>query len=1197
MTAEEKEICVAWVKAHAHKWQVQSRAQWNYKFRGKTLVRYVKGVQMRENEIKLILEYLSSDDCIATLSLYDQSVSADWKPIRAWLELSNESVGNVRVVTLFHGLRTDPNSEADGPYLVEDGCAYKVHLTYYWSQPSVIQVPAGSSGVSYQIASLSRDQETGLYTYALEKRERVQQDIAEYFTAKTVYETRQEEQHIGVKQSQVSTTGKQASVGGGKIIQRKLSKNQDCTTDVANTTITEVGVKGAEKSVRKFLHGIVISSTDKNQSVALDTTGKGLNVGDERKSVKTPGGLYDNSTTNMSLENVGEVATTCGKTIFQHEDSSTENVANKPESEVDSASGGVIHSQTARQTEYGTWDVQTNTTTELPVASANVRTHKSLRGVTQTVFNRNQVKPLETTGLAVGEDRQSEKTPGGLYNNTITIKTSESVGKIAEDCAKTIFQHEHSTTENVADEPNEKEVGDANGGVINSQTARQTEEGTWDIHKMITTELPVKDAIVSVHKTLRGVTKSTVARNQSNALSTDNLQVGEERRSEKTPGGLYNNTITTKENQDIGQIAEDCAKTIFEHTDSTTTNVANKPNETHVEEASNGIVYQKSSRQTDEGSWNVSETKTTELPVEDAEVTIQKTLRGVVRSTTARNQPRPLDETDLKIGDVRRSIKTKGGLYDTTTSSKDSESVGEIGVSCSTTALDHTDSTTTNVSDKPVDTHASSAGGGHIYQKTSRQTEEGTWDVSETHKQEIVVGNMGEEKRVTPHGYYETKKSRSHDSAVNASGVGDSGSSRITEGGLYEKAETTFTFTGGAGDKGSADNALDTTDSTTNISTEQDTSVAQGGDGKIVQKRSHQNEDGTWENTTITTTEKLVKIGEERRITPHGVFTTKKYRDDDLELTEVQDIGDSGSSSITQGGYFVKEETTFEIKPTEDLKEKIKTKGYETETTREVKRESQDVSIDIEKNEKREKATTLNTDGTWNYTEITTTFNKQEGSSESKYATETIKTTHTTYDENINPTVDSENGSTSVSLNDYGTATVSKTEITPIEVDSGWITWDSETKGVRYTYKYHHGLRIFINKKDVPKPDKGSNVSIRVSINRYGLYEGSMSYEDLYDWEESKNSSSGDGGVKTGIVTWYERKINDKGVPVKRLCQGHVVHYHGTGNEDAEASDAVKSIGVVGVHWGKRMYCTKVKYGVWVEDKDAEQANAVTRSK
>ena len=92
MTEADKAFCISWIKAHARKWQVLNRSQWKYQFHEKTLVRFVEEVQLREDEIPLLLEYLASDECIPTLCLYDQTISSEWKPTRAWLELSNKSV-------------------------------------------------------------------------------------------------------------------------------------------------------------------------------------------------------------------------------------------------------------------------------------------------------------------------------------------------------------------------------------------------------------------------------------------------------------------------------------------------------------------------------------------------------------------------------------------------------------------------------------------------------------------------------------------------------------------------------------------------------------------------------------------------------------------------------------------------------------------------------------------------------------------------------------------------------------------------------------------------------------------------------------------------------------------------------------------------------------------------------------------------
>ena len=236
MTADEQAFCESWVSAHAHKWQVLNRAQWKYQFRGKTMVRFVDEVQMREEEVRPLLEYLSSDACIATLSTYDQSLGSEWKPIKAWYEIANKSVGAVHGVRLYHGLRTDAEDN-DEMFLVEDGCAYKVTLEYHWNEATKPgNVEKSTSGVSIRISSILHDPDTDLYSYVVEIRERVQQDIAKYLTSETAFVKTYEEAHFGVRQNDVSATGEPASIAGGRMVNRRVSKNSDCTSDVHNTT-------------------------------------------------------------------------------------------------------------------------------------------------------------------------------------------------------------------------------------------------------------------------------------------------------------------------------------------------------------------------------------------------------------------------------------------------------------------------------------------------------------------------------------------------------------------------------------------------------------------------------------------------------------------------------------------------------------------------------------------------------------------------------------------------------------------------------------------------------------------------------------------------------------------------------------------------------------------------------------------------
>ena len=490
LSESEVELCAKWVSAPNHKWQTLNRAQWRYIFHEKTLVRYVDVAKMDEGIVPLLLEYLTAEDgsggylCSSTLQLYGQGVSAEWTPVRAWYEITSKAAGSVAGVRLYHALTSEPEEQEDGPYLVEDGCAYKVSLTYYWKVAEPPTVPASTSGVSYRL-SFQRDTDNGLYNAIIEKRERVQQDIPLYLHAETIYEKHETEQHLGVKQADVATTGLAAGVANGVLTQRTLSKNSDCTTDVSNAVETEKPVSEARVSKKKTLHGMVTSTTARNQPLPGPTPSK---VGEGTTNQKTPGGLYDVTLDSVEVEPAGKIAESCEKTQFEHQHTKVENKAAPDASEADSASGGVISKVSSRETELGTWDVTTTKTTELPVSASSKRYQKTLHGTVETTVNRNQASALSGGGMKVGETRQSEKTPGGLYNNTQSLVVNEPAGKIGEAG----IEDRHSRT--VSETVNQMEMEDTaptfSEGEIVRKTSSMNSDGTADVQTHTVTAKP-----------------------------------------------------------------------------------------------------------------------------------------------------------------------------------------------------------------------------------------------------------------------------------------------------------------------------------------------------------------------------------------------------------------------------------------------------------------------------------------------------------------------------------------------------------------------------------------------------------------------------------------------------------------------------------------------------------------------------------
>ena len=367
LSESEVELCAKWVSAPNHKWQTLNRAQWRYIFHEKTLVRYVDVAKMDEGIVPLLLEYLTAEDgsggylCSSTLQLYGQGVSAEWTPVRAWYEITSKAAGSVAGVRLYHALTSEPEEQEDGPYLVEDGCAYKVSLTYYWKVAEPPTVPASTSGVSYKL-SFQRDPDNGLYNAIIERRERVQQDIPLYLHAETIYERHQTEQHLGVKQADVATTGLAAGVANGVLTQRTLSKNSDCTTDVSNAVETEKPVSNAVVERRMTLHGLTESVTNRNQSAPLPAPSE---IGHSVVNRKTPGGLYDTVETVEGKTPAGLISEGCTRDGYTHHHSETRNEAEPQEVETEFIPGKIVR-KTASLNNNGTANNSTDTATAVP---------------------------------------------------------------------------------------------------------------------------------------------------------------------------------------------------------------------------------------------------------------------------------------------------------------------------------------------------------------------------------------------------------------------------------------------------------------------------------------------------------------------------------------------------------------------------------------------------------------------------------------------------------------------------------------------------------------------------------------------------------------------------------------------------------------------------------------------------------------
>ena len=165
------------------------------------------------------------------------------------------------------------------------------------------------------------------------------------------------------------------------------------------------------------------------------------------------------------------------------------------------------------------WDVET--LPELPASSSGV--NYTMQGVTRdrdTGLLSCVIERRETARQTIEEYTQEEtafeKTEEALHLN---VKSSE------------------------ADAVGEQ--AGAGSGVIVTREIAKNDDCTQNIRNRKRTEKQVTDAIKERQGDLRGVIETTVERAAGAALPGGDLAPGESRRSEKTPGGKYNNTSRT----------------------------------------------------------------------------------------------------------------------------------------------------------------------------------------------------------------------------------------------------------------------------------------------------------------------------------------------------------------------------------------------------------------------------------------------------------------------------------------------------------------------------------------------------------------------------------------------------------------------------------------------------------------------------
>ena len=476
----------------ARSWAIN--AQWRtvkhrYGVKGKALIRVAR--MPPEECMEQLLAFLSSEEGCKELYIDGKPLTDEWLPLSAWYDRTT-ATNRTETVEVYHALRHVSDATADGPYVLHDGCTYKESHTFYFGVANLPELPADASGVQHRIESLRRDEESGLYSCVLTKRERVTVDLPEYTTHQDAFQTRTEAAKFGVKGDQTAVDaaateliGEHAADQAGIIVDIAKRKNDDCTTDLTIDVTESKPAPGA------------------------------------RKAVET---IYEKSSSELQRN--------------QHEVSAAES----------SAGEGMRVEQRITFNPDKTADVETVTTTEKPVLEAEVERAEDAYHTVMRTTHRHQPAPASPSEFTPGTIQRvtNARTPGGTYDSVVETTDAKTNLRVGTDFVRDAYMWTEIETHR--EKTSAQFFGqDVQNGIVKRVDEKMLEDGTYEIRTVKTTELPQENAEVVYEANALETTARTTHRHVKTQNTSPVPMDGQivRKSSKLNPGGTYDNEVAT----------------------------------------------------------------------------------------------------------------------------------------------------------------------------------------------------------------------------------------------------------------------------------------------------------------------------------------------------------------------------------------------------------------------------------------------------------------------------------------------------------------------------------------------------------------------------------------------------------------------------------------------------------------------------
>jgi hypothetical protein len=443
---------------------------------------------------------------------------------------------------------------------------------------------------------------------------------------------------------------------GGVMTKYEVRKNEDGTYENRTTTETEREVPSSTVLRSVMPYRARVERTDTNAASPASGLLPGFVYG-SYESIKTPGGLFTNR--YVGIENLQmDLGHGCKKTAFQHDHSTEETVKTLPAvSHVVEAGGGKVSEIRYRTDGEGTI-VKSSTETQ------EIQESGSAGGTTLTARYR-IVKRTDTnvasrassllSGFQYGSF-QYHMTPGKWFVNEYIGYEARKLDVMRAHTADK-FRHE-DVVENTADGLPTISHTSAAGGVITTDEARLDENGVATVVHKTVKELSVPSSTKEVIKTPRAIiTRLTDTNMTARATALLSGKFGTFKYT-TTPGGLFVNEYLSVEMNPGAKSVKSRMRDAFreEHVDAVSKDDLSAVPE-HVVEANDGVITKMDGHVDDQGVVTVTTTEVKELNVDNAEVKLVRTPRGVIKTVKHRNaKGKPASQLASQVSSFKNKI-------------------------------------------------------------------------------------------------------------------------------------------------------------------------------------------------------------------------------------------------------------------------------------------------------------------------------------------------------------------------------------------------------------------------------------------------------------------------------------------------------------------------------------------------------------